>query len=105
MRNGTRHNMHALKRTALVALGALSVLTASALELNQASEAELDGLKGMGPSLSRKVLAARKLQPFASWADFRQRVPGVGAAKAASFSAQGLTIQGLPYPSATALAP
>lgn len=105
MSNCTPHNLHALKRRVLVALGALSVLSASALELNQASEAELDGLKGMGPSLSRKVLAARKLQPFASWADFRQRVPGVGVAKATAFSNQGLTIQGHPFSSATALPP
>ena len=67
---------------------------ALALDLNQASEAELDGLKGMGPSLSRKVLAARQHQPFASWADFLRRVSGVGTAKAKLFSGQGLTIEG-----------
>ena len=67
---------------------------ALALDLNQASEAELDGLKGMGPSLSRKVLAARQHQPFASWADFLRRVSGVGTAKAKLFSEQGLTIEG-----------
>jgi competence protein ComEA len=67
---------------------------ALALDLNQAKEAELDGLKGMGPSLSRKVLAARQHQPFASWADFLRRVSGVGTAKAKLFSEQGLTIEG-----------
>ncbi len=67
---------------------------ALALDLNQANEAELDGLKGMGPSLSRKVLAARQHQPFASWADFLRRVSGVGTAKAKLFSEQGLTIEG-----------
>ncbi len=67
---------------------------ALALDLNQANEAELDGLKGMGPTLSRKVLAARQHQPFASWADFLRRVSGVGAAKAKLFSEQGLTIEG-----------
>jgi len=71
-----------------------------ALELNQATEAELDGLKGMGPSLSRKVLAARNIQAFSSWADFRQRVSGIGTAKAKQFSEQGLTIQGQPFSSA-----
>jgi competence protein ComEA len=71
-----------------------------ALELNLATEAELDGLKGMGPSLSRKVLAARNVQAFSSWADFRQRVSGIGAAKAKQFSEQGLTIQGQPFSSA-----
>ena len=69
------------------------------LELNQANEAELDSLKGMGPSLSRKVLAARDIRPFASWADFRHRVSGIGAAKAKHFSEQGLTIAGQAFAS------
>lgn len=70
------------------------------LELNIATEAELDSLKGMGPSLSRKVLAARKAQLFSSWADFRQRVSGIGTAKAKQFSEQGLTVQGQSFSSA-----
>ena len=76
---------------------------ALALDLNQANEAELDGLKGMGPTLSRKVLAARQRQPFASWADFLRRVSGVGTAKAKLFSEQGLTIEGQAFVSAQAL--
>lgn len=64
------------------------------LELNQANVAELDSLKGMGPSLSSKVLAARDMRPFTSWADFRQRVSGIGIAKAKQFSEQGLTVAG-----------
>ncbi len=76
---------------------------ALALDLNQANEAELDGLKGMGPSLSRKVLAARQHQPFASWADFLRRVSGVGTAKAKLFSEQGLTIEGQAFVSAQTL--
>ena len=76
---------------------------ALALDLNQANEAELDGLKGMGPSLSRKVLAARQHQPFASWADFLRRVSGVGIAKAKLFSEQGLTIEGQAFVSTQTL--
>lgn len=76
---------------------------ALALDLNQANEAELDGLKGMGPSLSRKVLAAREHQPFASWADFLRRVSGVGTAKAKLFSEQGLTIEGQAFVSTQTL--
>jgi competence protein ComEA len=76
---------------------------ALALDLNQANEAELDGLKGMGPTLSRKVLAARQNQPFASWADFLRRVSGVGVAKAKLFSEQGLTIEGQAFVSTQTL--
>jgi competence protein ComEA len=65
-----------------------------ALEINQATDAELDSLKGMGPSLSAKVLKARSDGPFKSWADLRQRVSGVGRSKAQQFSEQGLTVNG-----------
>ena len=65
-----------------------------ALEINQANEAELDSLKGMGPSLSAKVLRARTDGPFKSWADLMRRVSGVGRSKAQQFSEQGLTVNG-----------
>ena len=67
---------------------------AFALEINQANEAELDSLKGMGPSLSAKVLKARTDGPFKSWADLMRRVSGVGRSKAQQFSEQGLTVNG-----------
>ena len=67
---------------------------AFALEINQANTAELDSLKGMGPSLSAKVLKARTDAPFKSWADLMQRVSGLGRLKAQHFSEQGLTVNG-----------
>ena len=67
---------------------------AFALDINQANEAELDSLKGMGPALSAKVLKARDAGPFKNWQDLMQRVSGIRAAKAQQFSAQGLTVQG-----------
>lgn len=70
---------------------------ASALDINQANEAELDSLKGMGPTLSRHVLNARAKGEFQSWADLLQRVSGMGRAKAQQFSAQGLTVNGQPF--------
>ena len=75
---------------------------AFALDINQANEAELDSLKGMGPSLSAKVLAVRAQAPFLSWQDLMQRVSGLRQAKAQQFSEQGLTVQGLPFNKATA---
>jgi competence protein ComEA len=67
---------------------------AFALEINQANEAELDSLKGMGPSLSAKVIKARTDRPFKSWADLMQRVSGLARHKAQQFSDQGLTVNG-----------
>lgn len=69
-----------------------------ALEINQANEAELDSIKGMGPALSAKVLRAREQGPFKDWPDLMRRVSGIRAEKAQQFSAQGLTVQGQRLP-------
>jgi competence protein ComEA len=68
--------------------------TALALDINQANEAELDSVKGMGPALSAKVLKARTQGPFKDWQDLMQRVSGIRHNKAQQFSEQGLTING-----------
>ena len=73
----------------------LSVL---ALEINQANEAELDSIKGMGPAMTRKVLVARADKPFMNWKDLMSRVAGIGKAKAQQFSAQGLVVNGQSFP-------
>lgn len=71
--------------------------SAWAVELNEASQAELERLKGIGTSLSQKLLDARTERPFADWNDLLQRVPGVGVATARRLSAAGLTVRGAPY--------
>jgi competence protein ComEA len=68
--------------------------SAIALDINQANEAELDSVKGMGPALSAKVLTARAQGPFKDWADLMQRVSGIRQNKAKQFSEQGLTVNG-----------
>ena len=73
----------------------LSVL---ALEINQANEAELDSIKGMGPAMTRKVLAARADKLFTDWKDLMSRVAGIGKAKAQQFSAQGVLVNGQSFP-------
>ena len=72
----------------------LSVL---ALEINQANEAELDSIKGMGPAMTRKVLAARTEKPFINWKDLMSRVTGIGKNKAQQFSDQGVLVNGLTF--------
>jgi len=66
----------------------------AAVDINKASEADLDGIKGIGPSLSGKILAERKKAPFKDWGDLIERVKGVGPASASKFSAEGLTVNG-----------
>ena len=71
--------------------------TALALDINQANEAELDSIKGMGPALSAKVLKVRTQGPFKDWTDLMQRVSGIRQNKAQQFSDQGLTVNGQPF--------
>jgi competence protein ComEA len=70
-----------------------------AVDVNRASEAELDGIKGLGPSSTARILKAREAGPFKSWADFMARVKGVKSATATKLSAAGLTVGDAPYPS------
>lgn len=67
------------------------------VEINQATEAELDGVKGLGPSSTARILAARKLGAFKDWEDVMRRVSGVRSASATRLSAAGLTVNGVPY--------
>jgi competence protein ComEA len=66
----------------------------AAVDVNKASAAELDGIKGIGPAMSEKILNERKNSEFKDWNDFIGRVGGVGEKTAAKFSAEGLTVNG-----------
>ena len=68
--------------------------TFAAVDANQASAAELDSIKGIGPGLSGKIMDERKKAPFKDWNDLITRVNGVGATSAAKYSNQGLTVNG-----------
>jgi competence protein ComEA len=75
----------------------LAANTCTALEINQATAAELDSIRGIGPGLSTPILAERSKAPFKDWADLVARIKGIGPATAARFSAQGLTVDGASY--------
>ena len=66
----------------------------AAVDVNKASAAELDGIKGIGPAMSEKIINERKTSEFKDWNDFIGRVGGVGEKTAAKFSADGLTVNG-----------
>jgi competence protein ComEA len=82
---------------ALAASLCLAANTCAALEINQATAAELDSIRGIGPGLSTPILAERDKAPFKDWADLIARVKGIGPVIAARFSAQGLTVDGAAY--------
>jgi competence protein ComEA len=65
---------------------------ASALDLNTATEADLDSLKGLGPAITQRIMQARTQAPFQDWADVHQRVKGIGPKLTASLVEQGVTV-------------
>jgi competence protein ComEA len=64
------------------------------IDINQANVAALDGIRGIGPSMSRKILAERENGMFKSWSDLMARVPGIKDKAATKLSTQGLTVNG-----------
>lgn len=90
--------MFKLIATALLAL--LSAAAFAAVDVNKASQGELEAVKGIGPGMSTKIVAARKSGPFANWGDLQSRVKGVGHGNATKFSADGLTVNGASYAAA-----
>ena len=84
----------------LLAVFALSAF--AAIDVNQASQAELETVKGIGPGLSAKILKARQASNFKNWDDLVDRVGGVGPGNAARFSQAGLTVSGSAYSGAAA---
>jgi len=72
-------------------------VTFAAVEVNKATAAELDALKGIGPGISSRIVDERKKGDFKDWNDFISRVKGVGEVTAGKFSAEGLTVNGGSY--------
>lgn len=76
------------------ALAGIGLAWAQTLELNLATEITLDGLKGVGPALTREVLSERDKAAFKDWSDVTRRVKGIGPRKASQLSEQGVRVQG-----------
>jgi competence protein ComEA len=87
-----------LKPRLLAALLSLATLAATATEVNTASQAELERIKGIGPALSQRLLDERARAPFTDWVDLQRRAGGVKAASAVRLSAAGLRVNGDAYP-------
>ena len=82
-----------------------SLSSFAAVDVNKASAAELDGIKGIGPSLSGKILKERNKGNYKDWPDLMHRVSGMGEKSSAKFSAQGLTVNGAGYQGGAASEP
>lgn len=70
----------------------------AAVDVNTATEAELDSVKGLGPSSTARILKAREKGSFRNWTDLSARVKGFKDAGLAKLSNGGLTVNGESYP-------
>lgn len=86
----------------VVALAAFLASWAFAADVNTASQADLEAVKGIGPGIATRIIDARGNGKFKDWNDFVARVHGIGTTSAGKLSAQGLTVNGTPYAAAKA---
>ena len=80
----------------ILALGALvATIAFAAVDVNKASQAELEAIKGIGPTVSASILASAR-GAVQDWNDFATR-QGRRRASASKFSQNGLTVNGATY--------
>ncbi len=90
------------KKLIATLLALFAAVAFAAVDANKASQAELEGVKGIGPAIASKILDERKKGAFKSWDDMVERVKGVGDGNAAKFSSAGLTVNGSAFKGAAA---
>ena len=90
---------------AMALLAATMGLAWAQVDVNKADQAALEGVQGVGPSLSKKILDARKMGGnFKDWNDLEGRVAGIKNKSAARLSKAGLTVEGKSRPDAPPVA-
>lgn len=85
------------KQLIAIVLSFCAAAAFAAVDVNKASQADLESIKGIGPAVSTRIIEERSKKSFADWADMETRVKGVGPGNAAKFSAAGLTVNGAGY--------
>ena len=93
-----------IKKILAAVLALFAAMAFAAVDVNKATQADLDGLKGIGPAIATKIVDERQKGAFKDWQDFIDRVKGVGEGNAAKFSAEGLTVNGAAFSGAPAKA-
>jgi len=83
-----------LKKLLAIVAFIYASLSFAAVDVNKGTAADLDGVKGIGPAISSRIVDERKKGNFKDWNDFIERVKGVGEGNAAKFSEAGLTVNG-----------
>jgi competence protein ComEA len=79
---------------AIAMLAASMSMAFAQVDVNKADAAALDSVKGVGPAMSKTIIAERAKGEFKDWADFQKRVKGVGDKNAVKLSEAGLQVNG-----------
>jgi competence protein ComEA len=91
---------------ALTTLVAAMSVSFAAIDVNKASAAELDSIKGIGPAMSKRIIDERSAKgSFKDWSDFDMRVKGIGEKSSIKLSSAGLTVNGQAMANAPATKP
>jgi competence protein ComEA len=89
-------------RTLVAAAAALFAAGAfAATDVNTATQADLEALRGIGPVQAKLILSERENGAFKNWTDFKNRVKGVGPTASKRYSEAGMTINGARYSEAS----
>jgi competence protein ComEA len=67
---------------------------AFAADANSASKAELEAVKGIGPTIADRIIEERKKGGFKDMKDLEERVKGIGEENVKKMAAAGLTVGG-----------
>ena len=77
------------------ALMASASLALAQADVNKGDLAALTNIKGIGPAKAKRIIDERgKGGNFKDWADFENRVPGIGEKSASQLSQAGLLVNG-----------
>jgi len=79
---------------AAVAMASTSPAAFAAVDINKASVAELEAVRGVGTATAGKIVDERKKAAFKDWPDLMQRVGGIKQSRAGKLSEAGLTVNG-----------
>jgi len=91
-----------IQRILALLLSLFAAAAFAAVDVNKANQADLESIKGIGPTIATKILDERKKGSFKDWNDMIDRVKGIGEKNASTFSADGLTVNGVAYAGAAA---
>jgi competence protein ComEA len=101
-----KHSVSDLSRRASLAMMAAGLtvgLPAQALDVNAASVAQLESLRGIGPRTAKMIVHERgRAGAFASMEDLSDRVKGLGERRVRALSQAGLEVR--PAPPGTSMA-